>query len=144
MRELLPIVEVFDGSGSSKCRTRHRKKAGQPMNDLFTTDHPTLRAFQAFHESLDQEKSFDVDMLRNVAYLAEEIGEVVSAIRDFKKAEDPAALEATKNHLGEELADCLAYILKLANYSNIDLQDAYVKKMKRNLGRTWPKQPNSG
>lgn len=94
------------------------------MNVLFTKEHPSLREFQAFHESLDQEKGFDVDMLRNVAYLSEEIGEVVSAIRDFKKAKEPSALEAARCHLGEELADCLAYLLKLANYSNIALQEA--------------------
>ncbi|WP_089942394.1 MazG nucleotide pyrophosphohydrolase domain-containing protein [Candidatus Entotheonella palauensis] len=112
------------------------------MHELFTKDNPSLRECQAFHESLDQEKSFDVDMLRNVAYLSEEIGEVVSAIRDFKKAEAPSALEAARSQLGEELADCLAYLLKLANYSNVDLQEAYVRKMKRNLGRTWHQPPD--
>jgi len=86
-----------------------------------------IRELQAFHESLDREKGFDLDMLRNVAYLSEEIGEVVSAIRDFKKAGGPSALEEARTHLGEELADCLAYILKLAN-------------MERNLTRTWYKK----
>jgi NTP pyrophosphatase (non-canonical NTP hydrolase) len=96
-----------------------------------------IRDMQAFHESLDREKSFDVDMLRNVAYLSEEVGEVVSAIRDVQNAGEPSTLEDAKAHLGEELADCLAYILKLANYGGIDLQEAYARKMERNLTRTW-------
>jgi len=29
-----------------------------------------IRELQAFHESLDREKGFDLDMLRNVAYLS--------------------------------------------------------------------------
>ena len=107
------------------------------MNGLFNEDKLCIRELQAFHESLDREKGFDLDMLRNVAYLSEEIGEVVSAIRELKKADEPSALKEARAHLGEELADCLAYILKLANYGGIDLQEAYVRKMERNLNRTW-------
>lgn len=106
-------------------------------------EHPCIRELQAFHEALDREKKFDVDMLRNIAYLSEEIGEVVSAIRAFKRAEDPSALDEARSQLGEELADCLAYILKLANYGSIDLQEAYLQKMERNLGRTWYKKQNT-
>jgi NTP pyrophosphatase (non-canonical NTP hydrolase) len=35
------------------------------------------------------------------------------------------------------LADCLAYILKLANYMEVDLEEAYLEKMKTNVGRNW-------
>jgi NTP pyrophosphatase (non-canonical NTP hydrolase) len=35
------------------------------------------------------------------------------------------------------LADCLAYVIKLANYAEVDLHAAYVHKMKRNLTREW-------
>lgn len=104
-------------------------------------DNLCLRELQAFHKSLDCEKGFGVDMLRNVAYLSEEIGEVVSAIRGLENADEPSALEEARIQLGEELADCLAYILKLANYGGIDLQEAYVRKMECNLARTWYKQP---
>jgi NTP pyrophosphatase (non-canonical NTP hydrolase) len=110
------------------------------MKELLISDHPDIRELQAFHEALDREKGFGADMLRNVAYLSEEIGEVVSAIRDIEKAEAPSALDEARLHLGEELADCLAYILKLANYGGIDLQDAYLRKMERNLSRTWHKK----
>jgi NTP pyrophosphatase (non-canonical NTP hydrolase) len=94
---------------------------------------------QAFHQELDGEKNFDTDLLRNVAYLCGEIGEVVSAIRKLKVPEDPTARSSAQDNLGEELADCLAYILKIANYAQVDLQEAYLTKMKRNLGRNWHK-----
>lgn len=113
------------------------------MKELLAKDDLCLQDLQAFHESLDREKGFDLDMLRNVAYLSEELGEVVRAIRVFKKAEGLTALERAREHLGEELADCLAYILKLANYGSIDLQEAYARKMTRNLDRTWRK-PDAG
>jgi NTP pyrophosphatase (non-canonical NTP hydrolase) len=102
--------------------------------------NPDIRDLQTFHEWLDREKGFDTDMLRNVAYLSEEIGEVVSAIRDFRKAEELDAVEEARAHIGEELADCLAYILKLSNYGGIDLQEVYLRKMERNLARTWHKK----
>ena len=111
------------------------------MKELLAKDDLCLRDLQAFHESLDREKGFDLDMLRNVAYLTEEMGEVVHAIRRLEKAEGLAASERAREHLGEELADCLAYILKLANYGDVNLQEAYVQKMTRNLDRTWRKKP---
>ena len=107
--------------------------------ELLAQDHLSLRDLQAFHQLLDQEKKFDTDMLRNVAYLSEEIGEVVSAIRSFRVADTPSTLEQARTQLGEELADCLAYILKLANYGDVNLEEAYRTKMERNLIRTWHK-----
>lgn len=116
---------------------------GLSMREHLIKDALCLRDLQAFHETLDSEKGFDVDMLRNVAYLSEEIGEVVHAIRDLKRAKDSAASEEAREHLGEELADCLAYILKLANYGGVDLQEAYARKMARNLDRTWHREPSA-
>ncbi|MEE8392529.1 MAG: MazG nucleotide pyrophosphohydrolase domain-containing protein [Anaerolineae bacterium] len=42
-----------------------------------------------------------------------------------------------RDALAEELADCLAYLVKLANYANIDLEAAHLTKMRHNLGREW-------
>lgn len=42
-----------------------------------------------------------------------------------------------RDGLAEELADCLAYVVKLANYAGVDLEAAYLTKMRRNLGREW-------
>ncbi|MFN2272411.1 MAG: MazG nucleotide pyrophosphohydrolase domain-containing protein [Anaerolineae bacterium] len=113
------------------------------MEELLAKDGLCLRDLQAFHESLDREKGFDLDMLRNVAYLSEEIGEVVHAIRALKRSKGSVAPEEARERLGEELADCLAYIVKLANYGGLDLQEAYVRKMTWNLGRTWHRKPST-
>ena len=39
--------------------------------------------------------------------------------------------------LRSELADLLAYTIKLANYTGIDLEEAYLEKMRVNVQRTW-------
>ncbi len=67
---------------------------------------------------------------------------VVSQIwRDEQHTDDlNAALAQQRESLAEELADCLAYLVKLANYAGIDLEAAYLTKMRRNLGREWRKR----
>jgi len=47
------------------------------------------------------------------------------------------ALTRHRDGLAEELADCLAYVVKLANYAGVDLEAAYLAKMRRNVGREW-------
>ena len=107
------------------------------MTDILSKDNPGLKDLQDFHRELDVEKHFDQDIFRNIAYLTGEIGELVSAIRKLRKVNDILEEPAARNHVGDELADCLAYVVKLANYAEIDLQDAYINKMKRNLNREW-------
>ena len=48
------------------------------------------------------------------------------------------ALESAKADLQEELADALAFLLKIANDAGIDLEAAYLTKMDRNVSRAWP------
>ncbi len=122
--------------GGTKIGSTGRRIAVLAMIDLLSKDDPGLKDLQVFHRELDKEKQFDQDIFRNIAYLSGEIGELVSAIRTLRKANDADVLEA-QNHVGEELADCLAYVVKLANYTEIDLNDAYISKMKRNLNREW-------
>lgn len=106
---------------------------------LLSKDELGLQDLQIFHQELDKEKHFDRDIFRNIAYLSGEIGELVSAIRMQLKAEDASEKEVARVHVGEELADCLAYIVKLANYAEVDLHEAYVNKMRRNTDREWHK-----
>ena len=47
------------------------------------------------------------------------------------------ALEDAKSDLQGELADALAYLLKIANDAGIDLELAYLRKMGENWQRTW-------
>ena len=107
------------------------------MNDLLAKDRLSIQELQAFHRSLDRQKQFDQDIFRNIACLTGEIGELVLAIRKSRKANNEVDELEAHSHIADELADCLAYVVKLANYAEVDLHEAYTNKMKRNLTREW-------
>jgi NTP pyrophosphatase (non-canonical NTP hydrolase) len=99
---------------------------------------------------LDRIKDFDTDVYFNYLCLSEEIGELGSELAQLwrkehllraKGIDDKQARETAMNQYREavqsELADCMAYLLKLANYANIDLETAYLAKMSLNEERTW-------
>ena len=100
-------------------------------------DTLTLPVMQEFHCALDAAKAFDPDFIKNVGYLASEMGESVNAYRRLHKASNEREKQTQHAALAEELADCLAYIMKLANYGGVDLAAAYVEKMNWNIGRQW-------
>ena len=110
----------------------------------------TLSAFQRFHGELDQEKGFDSNLYFNYLCLNEEVGELGSELakawieEETLKAQGQTEPQAHRHALAShqqgiesELADCLAYILKLANYAGIDLEGAYLDKMQLNRSRSW-------
>ena len=112
-----------------------------------------LPAYQQFHRQLDASKGFDPDLFFNYVLLMEEAGEIASELvkvwgdgkRLAANGRSPAeahqeALAAHRAGLRGELADLLAYTLKLANYAGIDLEQAYLEKMKQNIGRQWPQE----
>ncbi len=112
-----------------------------------------LGDFQRFHRALDQEKGFGSDLGMNFAGLTEEVGEVGREIKlaliradqlwrntgNRHEALDRAIAER-RDALAEEMADVLAYLLKLANYTGIDLEAAYVRKMGRNWQRDFSRR----
>jgi NTP pyrophosphatase (non-canonical NTP hydrolase) len=109
---------------------------------MFENDHPTLADLQRYHRELDASKGFYTDLYFNALLLQEEVGEVASAVAQLWCAEREmgdldAALDQQRDRLGEELADCLAYLVKLANYTGVDLEATYLAKMRRNLEREW-------
>ena len=109
-----------------------------------------LPDFQRFQRAFDQEKGFIDDLFFNFICLTEEIGEIgrvlkrvwhrqeklLEQVGNRPEAHD-RALETVNADLEEELADALAYLLKLANDAGIDLESAYLKKMSQNRERTW-------
>ena len=118
---------------------------------MFPNEMKTLEDFQAFHRWLDEKNHFDPDILFNMVLLSGEVGEVAQVLKKIRKQanllrdeqeQEPdeamsTAITQFREELGQELADCLAYIFKLANYAGIDLQEAYVKKMGENVNRRW-------
>jgi deoxyguanosine kinase len=118
---------------------------------LQTLQQGRVSAFQQFHRDLDASKGFDGDLFFNYLLLVEEMGELATELfriwADSKRrlvyGRGPAetleeAIEQNRASLRNELADLLAYVLKLANYTGIDLEQAYQEKMRLNLGRAWP------
>ncbi len=110
-----------------------------------------LAAYQEFHRQLDSSKGFDPDLFFNYILLTEEVGEIASELvqiwREGKRLEEDGrspvaarqeALNRYRPSLRGELADLFAYTLKLANYAGIDLEQAYLEKMRQNIGRDWP------
>ena len=117
------------------------------MLELLQKERLSLHDMQEFHKELDAAKGFDTDFIKNVAYFTAEVGEMINAYRHYSKTLDSAEpngnmnpnsdVEHAHTHLAEELADCLAYVVKLANYAKVDLEVAYVGKMTRNVARSW-------
>ncbi len=95
-------------------------------------EHRRLADLQRWHLALDAEKGFERDIHFNFICLTEEIGELGAVLARAWKTKS-----SDQDALGEELADCLAYLLKLANYAGIDLEQAYLQKMQTNTNREW-------
>ncbi|MFQ5398606.1 MAG: deoxynucleoside kinase [Anaerolineae bacterium] len=109
-----------------------------------------LASYQQFHQQLDASKGFDPDLFFNYILLTEEVGELARELvriwREGKRMQHDGrsaaeahqqAIEKHRAALRGELADLLAYTLKLANYTGIDLEEAYLEKMNLNIGREW-------
>jgi deoxyguanosine kinase len=117
---------------------------------LVKLENGRLPTYQQFHRQFDELRGFETDLFINYILLAEEMGELaVEMVKIWREAKmlmedgrsaNEAHIEALAAHrvtLKGELADLLAYILKLANYTGVDLEQAYVEKMKQNIGRQW-------
>lgn len=109
-----------------------------------------LAAYQQFHRQLDSSKGFPVDPYFNHLLLVEEMGELATVMartwllsqKMVAAGQTPAeaqneAIVQQRPAIRQELADLLAYIIKLANYTGIDLEEAYLEKMRHNVQRTW-------
>jgi len=102
-----------------------------------------LVAFQRFHRALDAEKGFLSDVYLNFICLQEEIGELAAELKSLwvetarGQADEKRAVAQRLDRLRSELADCLAYLLKVSNALGINLEEAYLEKMEVNVGRSW-------
>ncbi len=97
-----------------------------------------LGDFQRFHHAFDAQKGFSTDVFLNFTLLQEEIGELAKALVQWARTVEHEGIEnASTVELRDEFADVLAFLLKLANYVGIDLETAYIEKMKLNQKRSW-------
>lgn len=131
----------------------------QALPQLASADLPakaggTLADYQRFHVEMDRTKGFITDLYFNYLCLSEEMGELGSELAELWREEirlagqgknqqeaRQGALERRRGSLKSELADCMAYLLKIANYANVDLEEAYLSKMNLNRDRRWREGP---
>ncbi len=122
----------------------------QSTSPLLAESSRRLPDFQKFHRILDEVKGFSPDLYFNYILLTEEIGELGSEIAHLWRTQKAlqgkpdaeaqrwqTVLSKHRPQLQAELADCLDYLLKLANYADIDLETAYLEKMNKNINRDW-------
>jgi len=93
--------------------------------------------YQRLHRELDRDKGFSTDPYLNFMLLQEEVGELARAFRRHWLAAQTGQPDAALPALREELADVLASVIKLANNAGVDLETAYLEKMRQNRERTW-------
>ena len=107
---------------------------------VFAQGRRRLADFQRWHRALDEEKGLLQDLFFNFICLTEEIGELARVLHRAWRAEalgEEQDDQIVQSALREELADCLAYLLKLANCVGFDLEAAYLEKMQVNRDREW-------
>lgn len=97
----------------------------------------TLAELQQFIKDVCAERGWDKRTpLEKMLFLTEEVGELAKAVRidagkyGYKK---PADTE----HLSEELADVLSFVLDLANSYEIDMEEVFRAKWHKNSKRQW-------
>lgn len=137
-----PKDEVFSSflvSGIPLSELRNRiarwksKRAKTPLKPS-----PTIADLQKFVENMVKTRGFSEEGLTDVALLlVEEVGELARAIRFKTGLKVPVERLKSVKSLESELADCLVYLLDLANLANIDLEQAFRAKECLNAQRKW-------
>jgi NTP pyrophosphatase (non-canonical NTP hydrolase) len=74
-------------------------------------------------------RGFGDESLRDVVLLlVEEVGEVAKAVRRLTGLKTYTATPKEQKKVAHELADCLIYLLDLANLADVDLDQAFQEK----------------
>ena len=98
----------------------------------------TLIDLQNHIKTVGQERGWDKNSYLEIFLLfSEEIGELAKAIRNHEGLYAEKAKDYKRFELEEEFADVFNYLLDLANYFEIDLEDAFRKKDAVNAKRKW-------
>lgn len=136
------VFSSFISSGLSlediKKTVSQRKKN---LAKLPLKSSPTLTDLQKYVSAMVRKRGFSEEGLIEVVLLfVEEVGELAKAIRfdqGLKCSSD--AVERVKS-IGSELADCLIYLLDLANLANVELEKAMREKEAVNSEKKWQKR----
>lgn len=96
----------------------------------------SLTALQAHVRRCEVERGFaHQSAVEKCLLLGEEVGELFRSVRKASGiATDP---ESRIADVGEELADILNYVLAIANRFDVDLDEAFRDKERKNAVRSW-------
>jgi len=93
------------------------------------TKTPTISNLQSFVDK--QKSSKNKHRQKYFLKLIEEVGELSEMLKDDQRMDpDSAKLKAIKHTMEEEMADVLFYLLALANAWDVDLETAFIHKVK--------------
>jgi len=110
----------------------------------FNIENPTMQDFQEMVIKQKEYLGFDwSNQINECFYLIEEVGELAAAIRRSMKGgsiDHESRGESSKQAIAEEIADCMIFLLSIANQHEIDLETAFRNKIHKNLNRTWVKK----
>ena len=93
------------------------------------TQTPTISNLQAFVDN--QKSSKNKHRQKYFLKLIEEVGELSEMLKDDQRMDpESAKRKAIKNTMEEEMADVLFYLLALANAWDVNLEKAFINKVK--------------
>ena len=87
----------------------------------------TLADFQSLIQTMYSSKDEARGIEGTFMWLMEEVGELAAALRECACNNTPRDSEAAQ-HLAEEFADVLAWLVTIANVAQVDLQRAVLEK----------------
>lgn len=96
------------------------------------------RRMRAFTDARDWGRFHDLKSL--TLALVGEVGEVAELVQWLPAEQASAADDGLRERLGDELADVLLYLVRLADVAKVDLAAAASAKLKRNEVR-FPAEP---
>lgn len=100
-----------------------------------------LATLQTYIRKVVHLRGFEQETLRDVVLLLiEEVGELAKAVRKRTGLKTAASGDAEKN-VAQELADCLIYLLDIANLAGVDLDAAFRAKEAINSRKVWTSDP---
>lgn len=140
--EFAPLDVIFQGLTISVKspeyivkKTLEDKKC---LSSLKIKNSPSLRILQNYVSATVKERGFaDEGNLDVMLLLTEEVGELAKAIRYRECMKVKREEKSDDCTLQNELADCLIYLINLANLNNIDLEKAIRNKETINSRRAW-------
>jgi NTP pyrophosphatase (non-canonical NTP hydrolase)/nucleoside 2-deoxyribosyltransferase len=105
----------------------------------------SLGTLQAYIRKMVRIRGFDDESVRDVMLLlVEEVGELAKSIRREIGLKVGTSKTEDRKMVAHELADCLIYLLDIANLEEIDLDEAFRAKEAINHKKVWIREGRLG